>query len=379
MSSESGKRYDFIIAGGGLAGLVSSILLSRAGFSVLLAEKKTFPFHKVCGEYVSMEVAGFLKSLGFDPFVYGAARINRLRISTPDGKNIQVPLRMGGFGLSRYRFDSELCNLAMKQGVEVRQTCRVNDILFDGNFTVETSGGTFHSAFVIGSWGKRERLDKRLHRKFIEDRTGYLAVKYHVKSDHPEDEIGMDNFPGGYCGIVRIEEGKSNLCYLFRRNGNSYHNISDLEERYLFKNPLLEKLFSRLTFLTKEPEVINEISFTPRPCVEHHVLLCGDAAGLITPICGNGMAMAIHGAKILSELLIAHVTPGEGARMDRQLLEAEYARLWKKTFSQRLFWGRTLQSLTGNPLLTGSSLRMIHAIPSLERWMVGKTHGKELK
>jgi len=378
MSTENKSYYDIVIAGGGLAGLVSSILLSRAGFRVLLIEKKTFPFHKVCGEYVSMEVAGFLKSIGFDPFDFGATRINCLRISTPRGMSFQVPLGMGGFGLSRYRFDSELCSLAMRHGVEVRQACRVNDIRFDQNFMVETSQGTFHSDFVIGSWGKRERLDKRLHRKFIEDRTGYMAVKYHVKSDHPVAEIGIDNFPGGYCGIVRIEEGKSNLCYLFRRYGNSYKDINDLEERYLFRNPLLEKLFHRVTFLSTGPEVINEISFTPRPCIENHVFLCGDAAGLITPICGNGMAMAIHGAKILSEVLIASASPGKGPARSRKLLEAEYTMLWNRTFSRRLFWGRKLQSLTGSPLLTGSSLRMIHAIPPLERWMVGKTHGKVL-
>src|ERR1043165_1990412 len=94
--------FDAIIVGGGLAGLVSAIELSRAGYRVLVLEKKQYPFHKVCGEYVSNEVLGYLQSLGFDPHAFGASRIAKLRVSTPSGKNMRAPLQPGGFGLSRY-------------------------------------------------------------------------------------------------------------------------------------------------------------------------------------------------------------------------------------------------------------------------------------
>ena len=92
--------YDVIIVGGGLAGLVCSILLSRKGFKILLLEKKSYPFNKVCGEYVSNEVIGFLNTLGFDPYKHNASQIDKLRISFPSGKNIFVDLDMGGFGIS---------------------------------------------------------------------------------------------------------------------------------------------------------------------------------------------------------------------------------------------------------------------------------------
>ena len=69
--------YDAVIVGGGLAGLVCAIELSRAGHRVLVLEKKTYPFHKVCGEYVSHEVLAYLQSLDIDPYAYGAARIGK--------------------------------------------------------------------------------------------------------------------------------------------------------------------------------------------------------------------------------------------------------------------------------------------------------------
>ena len=52
---------DVVVIGGGLAGLINAILLSRKGFSVVLFEKRNYPSHKVCGEYISNEVLPFLK------------------------------------------------------------------------------------------------------------------------------------------------------------------------------------------------------------------------------------------------------------------------------------------------------------------------------
>ena len=59
------RIYDIAIVGGGLAGLSLSILLARKGFRICLFEKESYPFHKVCGEYISMESWDFLVGLGF--------------------------------------------------------------------------------------------------------------------------------------------------------------------------------------------------------------------------------------------------------------------------------------------------------------------------
>src|SRR5436190_9748448 len=109
---------DVIIAGGGLAGLTVAILLSRNNIKVLLIEKKTYPFHKVCGEYVSNEVLPFLKSLGFDPFKYGAVALKQLRVSTPSGKSYYAEHDMGGFGLSRYTMDHAMFQITQSSGAE---------------------------------------------------------------------------------------------------------------------------------------------------------------------------------------------------------------------------------------------------------------------
>ncbi len=373
--------YDVIIVGGGLAGLVCSIMLSRNGFKILLLEKKSYPFNKVCGEYVSNEVIGFLNTLGFDPFKYNASRIDKLRISAPSGKNIFVDLVMGGFGISRFTMDHSLSEISQKSGTLLLENCRVNDIIFNEDiFSISSSVGLFKSRFVIGSYGKRDLLDKKLNRIFINKHTGYLGVKYHIKLNYPINEIGLDNFSGGYCGIVKIEDDKYNLCYLYKRKKNdNFKNIRELEEKILFSNPNIRSIFEKSFFINEQPEVINEISFTDKTCIEEHIFLCGDAAGLITPLCGNGMSMAIHGAKILSEILIDNLVQGNNINaLQRLKIENYYAKKWKATFSSRLFWGRTLQEIYGNKNLTAASLSIIHSFPSLEKWLINKTHGKSI-
>jgi len=67
-TNNSSNQSDIVIIGGGLAGLVNAIHLSKAGLKVLLIEKNEYPKHKVCGEYISNEVLSYLAYLGINPF-----------------------------------------------------------------------------------------------------------------------------------------------------------------------------------------------------------------------------------------------------------------------------------------------------------------------
>src|SRR5687767_13939717 len=95
------KYYDVGIIGGGLAGLSASIVLAKAGYSVILFEKETYPFHKVCGEYISLESWDFLISLGLQLDSLNPPLINNLLLTSPDGSLLKQKLPLGGFGISR--------------------------------------------------------------------------------------------------------------------------------------------------------------------------------------------------------------------------------------------------------------------------------------
>jgi len=108
------RRYDIVISGGGLAGLSLSILLARTGWKVCVLEKETYPLHKVCGEYISMESWDFLCDLGLPLEKWNLPKIHRFQLTAPNGKFLSAELPLGGFGLSRYKLDAELAVAARK-------------------------------------------------------------------------------------------------------------------------------------------------------------------------------------------------------------------------------------------------------------------------
>src|SRR5687767_5099418 len=102
------STYDVAVIGGGLAGLALSIQCIRAGYSTIVLEKEKYPYHKVCGEYISFESWNFLQELGVPLSDMELPVINRVMISSPNGKYIEHPLPLGGFGISRYLLDDIL-------------------------------------------------------------------------------------------------------------------------------------------------------------------------------------------------------------------------------------------------------------------------------
>lgn len=306
------------IIGGGLSGLTCALLLNRAGFEVTVIEKKQYPFHRVCGEYISNEVLPFFKSLNIDIADFSASSISKVAISSPSGDVFKADLDLGGFGLSRFTLDHFLFQKARIEGVNFILNTKATDIIFrDNEFEIQLADSrTLTSSQVICTYGKRSNLDK--NRKFFSKRSPYLGVKYHIKTAFPINLVQLDNFEGGYCGTVKIENDRYNLCYLSEnRHLKKFGTLAEMEKQVLFKNPILKERFLNSDFLNEKPEVINEISFEKKPLVENHILYCGDAAGMISPLCGNGMAMAIHSAKILSENIIRHPA-------NRQHLEENY-------------------------------------------------------
>lgn len=370
---------DCLIIGGGLGGLTAALHLARAGWRTLLLERGAWPRHRVCGEYVSNEVLPYLGELGADPASLDPARINRLLVSTPSGRVLRAPLDLGGFGVSRYALDAFLVERAAAAGADCRSQATVQDFVFDAaldGFRVRLSGGQeLTTRVVLGAFGKRSNLDRTLERRFFAARSPWMAVKQHLRGQPvPPDLIALHNFPGGYAGVSAVEgENRYCFCYLTTRQAlrQAGGTIAALEARTLARNPHLRELFATTEPLLPQPEVINEISFAPKPCVERHALLVGDAAGLITPLCGNGMAMAIHGARLASEQVDAFLHQ----RIARAELEVRYATAWRAMFSLRLRVGRAVQASFGGALLTEAVVGALRGWPAAVRWLVRHSHG----
>lgn len=372
------KKADVIVVGGGLSGLTLAIHLAQSDISVLVIEKEGYPNHKVCGEYVSNEVRPYLTSLGVPLNSIPTPDITTLQISTRNGKSLTTQLPLGGFGISRFAFDELLYRTALNAGVQFLFDT-VTDIYFSADmFTVTTASNTkYRTEIAVGAYGKRALLDKKLDRGFSKQKSPWLGVKCHYTlDDFPENLVALHNFEGGYAGLSKTESGAVNFCYLttfesFKKQGS----IPEFNAKCVVKNPHLADFLGRAKPVFEKPLSIAQISFTEKKPIIDHILMCGDSAGLIHPLCGNGMAMAIHAAKLAGEGIIAYF---KDSGADRETLEQRYTQQWQAHFGSRLRMGRHLQRLLLNDTASAIAMHTVANSKKIVRAMIRRTHGKPI-
>jgi flavin-dependent dehydrogenase len=371
------KDKEVIIIGGGLAGLTSAIHLSKLGFPVTVIEKNTYPKHKVCGEYISNEVLPYFSWLDLKISELQPTAINKLEFSSVNGKVIHSDLSLGGFGISRYALDLFLYEKALANGCVVLQDTAETIVYNENRFTITTSKNKIlESEIVIGAFGKRSNVDQKLNRGFIQKKSSWLAVKAHYSGDFPNDLVGLHNFKGGYCGVSKVEDNKINICYLADYTTfKQYKNIEEYQDNVVSENPQMKAIFNNCNLLFDNPITISQISFNKKETVENHILMIGDTAGLIHPLCGNGMAMAIHSAKIVSGLIGEYFN---GEIKSRAELEKRYFKEWDLNFSKRLKMGRLLAKILQKQNLSDVLLRILVRFPFLLPIIIKKTHGKPI-
>ena len=370
------KVYDVIIIGGGLSGLTAALHLSQNHFSVLVIEKLRYPHHKVCGEYLSNEVAPYLRKLGVS--LPNPVNIDTLQLSTVKGTTLKTTLPLGGMGISRYALDNTLYKKAIENGVELEFNLVKSVDYVENIFHLLTvTGIRYQAEIVIGAYGKRAGIDKQLGRNFIKNKSPWLAVKSHYQlKNFPDELVALHNFRGGYAGLSKIEDGAINFCYLVNyKSFEVYKDIEHFNKEVVSQNPFLAQFLEAASPLFEKPLTIAQVSFERKQAVERHMLMCGDAAGLIHPLCGNGMAMAIHSAKIAAELITAYF--GTKSR-NREILENQYSYEWKAAFNGRLAAGRRLQSVLLHPVWADRLMQLAVKSPKLIRKIIKTTHGQPL-
>ena len=376
--TKSNLVVDVIIIGGGLAGLCNAIHISKLGKKVVLIEKNEYPKHKVCGEYISNEVLPYFGFLDINPFDFGAVKIKNFQLSTTKSKLISARLPLGGFGISRHQLDFVLLEKAQENGVTILKDTVLNIKFSNDVFSVETKENkTLSSKITIGAFGKRSLLDVKMERKFIQKKAPYLGVKIHVRGDFPEDLVALHNFKGGYCGVSKVENNAVNLCYITNYTSfKKYKNIEDFQEQVVFKNKFLKGIFQNSEAVFEKPLTISQISFETKKPVENHILMCGDSAGMIHPLCGNGMSMAIQSAQLASVLILNYLN---GDLNSRKELEKQYIRKWNKKFGVRLKAGHFIAMLFRKDKIAAFLLEILKKLPFLLPLIIKQTHGKPMK
>ncbi|MFZ9700267.1 MAG: NAD(P)/FAD-dependent oxidoreductase [Flavobacteriales bacterium] len=364
---------DVIIAGGGIAGLVLATALQKEGLSVLVLEAGTYPRHKVCGEFISTEVLPYLHSLQLPIDELSPVRISRFQLSSTGNRSLQTNLDMQALGISRFALDDFLKNKAESAGVHVVEETEIVAHRSDGllEIAIDREGNEYGAPWYISAHGKRSRMDTFFERKFLADDDLYSGIKMHFEGDWSADLVALHNFKGGYAGISAVENKRINLCYLVKTSTlKELGGLLPFQEQVMRKNKALDAFFSSHTPVFDRPLAISGIRFGKKEAVAGTVAFLGDATGLVAPLFGNGMALAVRTAHAMhGAMREVHFNP------DRKSEALQlYAKQWKHDIQGRLALSRSIQGLFGRPGISDLALMGARLMPLALHSILAKSH-----
>lgn len=357
---------DIVIVGGGLAGAAAAALLAQAGRAPLLLERDAAPADKICGEFLSTEAQAHLAALGFDVARLGGAPITRIRLVSGT-RSAEAALPFTAVGVSRRRLDAALLDHAEAAGAKVERGVSVRGI--DGT-TLATSGGAVKADAVLLASGKHEvRGIARDTAGCIDDLIGF---KQYFRLDAAAQAalagmIEVSLFDGGYAGLQLVEGGVANLCLLVTRArfaalGRNWEALFAA----LLDEPLLARRLAGASPLLAKPLTISNVpyGFVHRARADDAAGLfrLGDQAGVIPSFSGDGMAIALHSARLAAQ---AVADGGSAAAYHAALRRDVGAQIGRATLLQRAGFSGVGQQLIVGAI--GIAPALLAAIATLTR------------
>ena len=317
-----------------------------------LIDKDDFPRDKVCGEFLSWDATPLTDAIGLTSLLdgHGCPRITTCRVVGSRGAS-EFTFPFPARGVSRMLLDDSLVRRAAVAGATLFNRHAVSGVAEApaGGWTIsltlrDDAGSTrIHAGSVIGAWGRWGRIDRDLHRAFVSaPRRRHFGFKRHaIAESYPRgsEVIELHPFHRGYLGVSSIEGGRTNLCGLVDESrirtlkGGWPTFIEALRE----ERAPLARLWSEHSeagdFLSSDPVI-----FGGKEPSMGSMIFVGDASGMIDPLTGNGMTMAMQSGA----LAFCTIAESGGNDWDHQ---------WREFFRRRIAWSRVAATLLTRPRL----------------------------
>jgi geranylgeranyl reductase family protein len=391
-------EVDVLVVGAGPGGSTAAFHLASHGFDVLVVERSGFPREKACGDGLTPRGVKQIQAMGMDPLGPGFERINGLRVYHGHDPVLRMPWPelndYPAFGVVRTRsdLDQALAEHAVAAGARLWQrTEAVAPIVEAGWVTGATLKSTdedepyqVRAKLVIAADGAASRFGSAAGILRDPARPIGIAARRYYRTDRdlgPWMESWLEvsekgKIMPGYGWVFPVSEGVVNVGAGLQ---NTFKNFKDVSARSVFA--------SFMTVLPPDWEIDEEHAMGPllsgpipmgmnrHPAALPGLLLVGDAAGMVNPFNGEGIAFAMESGRLAADLAYGSLSSGRSA------LAQAYPTALKEQYGKYFAAGRFFVKLIGNPevmrLSTKYGLPREGFMKFLLRVMSGLSDGRE--
>lgn len=378
------SSVEVLVVGAGPAGATAAAFLAAAGKDVLVIDQRGAGEGKVCGEFVSSEALPVLRRLGMLGALRsaGALPVRTARVRSAVGGSVTAELAPdggeAGFSLSRSAFDSLLLEEARRRGARVIHGARLTHLsgreggLRYARFGLGRSRVVLESRLVIGADGRNSRVAQRLglRGRFSSPRLG-IQAHFRRETGGIRERVDLLLLRNAYAGIVPVEGDRWCVGALFQPGPVSRNDPwGDLLDECATDPGGAEILAGARELLSRR--AVYPVRFGLRECTAPGVLLAGDAAGVVDPFCGQGIALALTTGAAAGAAGVAILESGGDLLGERR----RYAAFVRGQIGRRLRHCRPLRLLVDSRRWSFRLLAGLERHPEAFRTLMGLTRGR---
>jgi geranylgeranyl reductase family protein len=293
---------DLLVVGAGPAGVAAALTARRAGLAVRCVDRATFPRDKTCGDGLTAGALRRLEDLGVDvPHLDSTQPVTTVVLVGPDGKAVELPLPTDGHHAvvtTRSDLDAALVARARAAGITVEEDEPVHAVAVDhAGVTVTHRRGTTRARFVVAADGHFSTVRRTLDPSVEHDLGSWHAFRQYFRqvADRRLWVLFEPDLLPGYAWVFPLPGGRANVGFGVLRDARTTGRALAGLWRDLLARPSLRAALGP----DAEPEDRHRAwpipgTFSSRRTTVGPVLFAGDAAGVVDPMTGEGIAQALE-------------------------------------------------------------------------------------
>lgn len=363
--SRDASPVDVLIVGAGPAGTAAATVLARAGRSVVVVDKATFPRDKCCGDGLTTLALRMLERIDFDPGTVASWQtVGSAWLRSPSGREVEVPLPQGrgqfAAVAARLQLDNELMKHARRAGADVREDHEFSRLTmnYSGGHRTATvhfeNGSSIEATHVIAADGMWSPVRKAMG---VGD-AGYLG-EWHAFRQYADNVTGPaahrlyvwfepDLLPG-YAWSFPLSDGRVNVGFGVLRDGK--RRVKDMKKEWvdlLSRRHIVDALGPGFRMIDRHTAWPIPADVTSAVLSSGNVLFVGDAARATDTLTGEGIGQALETGILAAEAILSG---------------GDVARTYETSVRRSLFadhrMSRALGKLLNSAVITRGALRLV--------------------